>query len=195
MKLEKVFDLKGDYIEGPLIMIPDIYKDKRGFFYESWNKVMFNKLLKEKIEFVQDNHSRSRKGTLRGLHFQINPEPQSKLIRCISGSIFDVIVDLRESSNSIGKWIGLELSDVNKKLFWIPKGFAHGFLTISEYAEVVYKTDNFWFKDLERTILWNDPFIGIEWPLHKANIKFPLLSNKDALGENLLNVKSKSEIF
>ena len=195
MKLEKVFDLKGDYIEGPLIMIPDIYKDKRGFFYESWNKVMFNNCLKEKIEFVQDNHSRSSKGTLRGLHFQINPEPQSKLIRCISGSIFDVIVDLRESSNSFGKWIGLELSDVNKKLFWIPKGFAHGFLTISEYAEVVYKTDNFWFKDLERTILWNDPFIGIEWPLHKANIKFPLLSDKDALGENLLNVKSKSEIF
>ena len=195
MKYEKVFDFKGNYIEGPLIITPQVYSDKRGSFYESWNKYKFNNFLKEEIEFVQDNHSQSKKGTLRGLHFQINPEPQSKLVRCISGNIFDVIVDLRESSKTFGKWIGLELSDKNKKLFWVPRGFAHGFLTLSEYAEVLYKTDNYWFKDLERSLCWNDNLIDIKWPLEKNNIRNPILSEKDFSAESFLELKSKGETF
>ena len=145
---------------------PKYYSDNRGSFFESWNKKKFNQLLNVNHEFVQDNHSISIEGTLRGLHYQF-PNPQGKLIRVISGEIFDVFVDLRESSSTFGQWRGINLSSDNMKQIWIPPGFAHGFLTLSSKAEVLYKTTDYWYKENEKTIIWNDKNISIDWPLTK----------------------------
>ena len=135
-------------IDGPLVISPNIFEDSRGFFYESWNKETFFKLTNVKLDFVQDNHSKSSNGVLRGLHYQLNPYPQGKLVRCIKGSIFDVVVDLRIESKTFGKWSSAVLSQENHKELWIPVGFGHGFLTTSDSAEVIYKTTNYWAKDL-----------------------------------------------
>jgi len=160
-------------IPGLIIIEPVVFTDERGFFMETYSYKEFEKAgIKEK--FVQDNHSRSIKGVLRGLHFQIEPFAQSKLVRCIKGEIFDVAVDIRRNSPTFKKWYGLILSEENKKIFYIPKGFAHGFLVLSDVAEVEYKVDNFYSPQHERGIIWNDPDFKIEWPIHN-----PILSEKD----------------
>lgn len=157
------------------IVIPSVFADNRGFFMESWNKQNFSVI--SDTEFVQDNHSRSKKGVVRGLHYQLPPYAQAKLVRCIQGKIFDVAVDIRRSSQTFGKWVGVELSAENKRQLWIPEGFAHGFVALSDFAEVFYKTNNFWNKQSERSIRWDDADIGIQWPLEVS----PCLSEKDLL--------------
>ncbi|MEA3359974.1 MAG: dTDP-4-dehydrorhamnose 3,5-epimerase [Thermodesulfobacteriota bacterium] len=157
-----------------LIIEPEVFRDDRGFFFESFNKTVWQEATGIKADFVQDNHSRSVKNVLRGLHYQIR-QPQGKLLRAAVGEVFDVAVDLRKSSSTFGKWIGLKLSAENKLQLWVPEGFAHGFLVLSDVAEVLYKTTDYYAPEYERSIIWNDPDIGIEWPLRNK----PLLSKKD----------------
>lgn len=161
-----------------ILIEPKIFEDDRGFFFESYNKNDFESAVGRKVNFVQDNHSRSSIGVLRGLHYQSSPYEQGKLVRVISGEVFDVAVDIRPSSNTYGQWVGEYLSSKNKKQLWIPEGFAHGFYTLSECAELVYKTTNFYSADHDRTILWNDNDIDIKWPLKEE----PILSIKDQNG-------------
>ena len=163
-----------------LIIEPKVFGDNRGFFYESFNQAAFNKATGTDLRFVQDNHSRSAKGVLRGLHYQIN-QPQGKLVRVVRGGVFDVAVDIRKSSATFGKWVGIELSEVNCKQLWIPAGFAHGFLVTSDSAEFLYKTTDYYAPEHERCIAWNDPTLGIHWPFNAA----PQLSSKDILGKPL----------
>lgn len=160
-----------------LILEPAVFGDDRGFFYESYNQKRFAELTGLACEFVQDNHSKSAKGVLRGLHYQIQ-QSQGKLVRVTAGAVFDVVVDLRKSSPTFGNWFGVELSAENKRQLWIPEGFAHGFMVTSDSAEFLYKTTDYWAPQYERSILWNDPAIGIDWPLEGE----PLLSGKDKLG-------------
>ncbi|EBP0011221.1 dTDP-4-dehydrorhamnose 3,5-epimerase [Salmonella enterica] len=159
-----------------LIFEPKVFSDERGFFMEIFNQKVFEEAVGRKIEFVQDNHSKSTKGVLRGLHYQVEPYAQGKLVRCIAGEVFDVAVDIRKDSETFGKWVGVNISSENKRQLWIPEGFAHGFLVLSEEAEFVYKTSNFYNPESDRGVAWNDPDIGINWPL----INNPLLSNKDS---------------
>jgi len=159
-----------------VLIEPKVFEDERGFFFESFKKKSFADA-GITTDFVQDNHSRSRKGTLRGLHYQIQ-QPQGKLVRVTLGEIFDIAVDVRRSSPTFGEWVGYHLSAENKKQLWIPAGFAHGFYVVSEWAEMLYKTTDYYAPQHERAILWNDPAIGIEWPL--VNGEAPLLSAKDA---------------
>ncbi|MCX7845814.1 MAG: dTDP-4-dehydrorhamnose 3,5-epimerase [Dictyoglomaceae bacterium] len=167
-----------------IIIEPTVYRDERGFFMETYNLKEF-KELGLNVDFVQDNHSRSKKGVLRGLHFQ-RKYPQGKLIRVIRGRIFDVAVDIRKESATFGKWYGIELSEENKLMFYIPEGFAHGFLVLSEEAEVLYKTTEYYHPEDEGGIIWNDPDIGINWPLEE--IDEIILSEKDKKWERLRNV-------
>jgi dTDP-4-dehydrorhamnose 3,5-epimerase len=164
------------------VFTPTIYSDKRGSFFESWNKNTFNNLIGQDYDFVQDNHSISSYGTIRGLHYQI-PNPQGKLVRVISGEIFDVAIDIRKSSRTFGKWCGVILSSENAKQIWIPPGFAHGFLVLSSNAEVIYKTTDYWHKESEKTIIWDDKHISIQWPKTKKII----VSDKDKKGKTLIN--------
>ena len=161
-------------LAGLVLLEPRVFGDDRGFFYESFNARTFAELTGVQAAFVQDNHSRSAKNVLRGLHYQIQ-QSQGKLVRVSSGAVFDVAVDLRKSSATFGQWYGVELSADNKRQLWIPPGFAHGFMVTSEHAEFLYKTTDYWAPEHERAVLWNDPAIGIEWPLDGA----PLLSAKD----------------
>jgi dTDP-4-dehydrorhamnose 3,5-epimerase len=161
-------------IDGLLVIEPTVFGDDRGFFFESYNQRRFQELTGVRTEFVQDNHSRSARNVLRGLHYQIQ-QAQGKLVRVTAGSVYDVAVDLRKSSPTFGQWYGLELSAENKRQLWIPPGFAHGFLVTSEHAEFLYKTTDYYAPEHERAILWNDPALGIEWPLNGE----PLLSGKD----------------
>jgi dTDP-4-dehydrorhamnose 3,5-epimerase len=170
-----------------LLIEPQVFGDDRGFFFESFNQERFEKALGKKIKFVQDNHSKSVKGVLRGLHYQLPPKAQGKLVRVIQGEVFDVAVDLRQSSSTFGKWVGEILSSDNKKQLWIPEGFAHGFLTLSDTAEFLYKTTEFYSPDHEVCILWNDKSIAVKWPFNFE----PSLSNKDNLGKSLTD----SEVF
>ncbi|WP_316353874.1 dTDP-4-dehydrorhamnose 3,5-epimerase [Candidatus Trichorickettsia mobilis] len=147
-----------------VLLEPKVYSDNRGFFFESFNHANFENAIAQKVNFVQDNHSCSVKNVLRGLHYQLPPKAQGKLVRIISGKVFDVAVDIRKNSPTFGKWVGVELSAENKKQLWIPAGFAHGFLTLTESAETLYKTTDYYAPDLEKSILWNDSDIGIEWP-------------------------------
>lgn len=159
------------------ILEPKVFGDDRGFFYESFNEREFHQVTGTHVHFVQDNHSRSAKGVLRGLHYQIK-QPQGKLVRCIVGEVFDVAVDLRQSSATFGKWVGVHLSAENKRQCWIPPGFAHGFLVLSETAEFLYKTTDYYAPEHERAILWNDSDLAVVWPLTEA----PKLSAKDQQG-------------
>ena len=152
------------YIPDVLLIEPEIFGDNRGFFFESFNQENFEKVTGKKINFVQDNHSKSIKGVLRGLHYQVPPKAQGKIVRVTQGEVFDVVVDLRQSSVNFGKWVGEILSSENKKQIWIPEGFAHGFLTLSDTAEFLYKTTDFYSLEHEHSISWNDPNIGIKWP-------------------------------
>ena len=158
-----------------LLIEPEIFGDDRGFFFESFNQNKFEEAIKQKINFVQDNHSKSLMGVLRGLHYQLNPKAQGKLARVIQGEVFDVAVDLRQSSPTFGKWVGEILSADNKKQMWIPEGFAHGFLTLSDTAEFLYKTTDFYSKDHEQAIIWNDETILVNWPMKEVS-----LSSKDS---------------
>ena len=164
------------------IIEPKVFNDERGFFFESFNLKRFEKIIGAKIIFVQDNHSKSSFGVLRGLHYQLPPFGQGKLLRVISGEIFDVAIDIRKSSPNFGKWIGINISSKNKKQIWIPEGFAHGFFVLSKEAEILYKTTNFYNKDYERTIKWNDEFINIKWPIGNLS---PILSEKDKFAPKL----------
>lgn len=158
-----------------LLIEPKVFGDARGFFFESYNRRAFAEAAGSDVDFVQDNHSRSTRGVLRGLHYQIQ-QPQGKLVRVVAGAVFDVAVDIRKTSPTFGKWAGIELSAENKKMVWVPPGFAHGFLVLSEVAEFLYKTTDYYAPNYERSIAWNDPDIGIAWPLAGAT---PLLSAKD----------------
>ena len=176
--------LAGDCHQAPLLLTPRLFGDDRGFFFESWNQRSFATALGLPVEqapaFVQDNHSRSSRGVLRGLHYQLPPHPQGKLVRCVLGEIFDVAVDIRRSSPTFGQWVGAALTSENHQQLWVPEGFAHGFLTLSEHAEVLYKTTDFWSKDCERAIRWDDPQVAIAWPLDSLGGIEPLLAEKDA---------------
>ena len=163
-----------------LILEPKVFGDARGFFMESFNARSFQEATGLNVDFVQDNHSRSVKGVLRGLHYQIQ-QAQGKLVRVVRGSVFDVAVDLRKGSPTFGKWEGVELSEENNRQFWIPPGFAHGFLVTSESADFLYKTTDYYAPEHERSLAWNDPDVGVEWPLDGA----PLLSAKDLAGKRL----------
>jgi dTDP-4-dehydrorhamnose 3,5-epimerase len=164
-------------IEGVLILEPKVFGDERGFFMESFNQEAFNAAVGHDVKFVQDNHSRSSKGVLRGLHYQLAPHAQGKLVRATQGSVFDVAVDIRPDSATYKKWVGVELTGQNHKQLWIPPGLAHGFLVVSETADFLYKTTNFYVPSAEGAIRWDDPQIAIEWP----DIEIPpALSAKDA---------------
>ena len=165
-----------------LLLEPEIFKDERGFFYESFNQEKFEIATGKKISFVQDNFSKSNKNTLRGLHYQVPPMSQGKLVTVLQGEIYDVVVDLRKSSETFGDFLCQELNAVSKQQLWIPEGFAHGFLVTSDFAEVMYKTTNFYHPDSERSILWNDPNLLINWPNH-SDI---LLSAKDKKATSFL---------
>jgi len=160
-----------------LIVEPKVFGDTRGFFFESFNQKKWRDVTGLNTVFVQDNHSRSEKNVLRGLHYQVL-QPQAKLVRVVRGAVFDVAVDLRRSSPTFGRWTGTELSENNYRQMWIPEGFAHGFLVLSDAAEFLYKTTDYWAPEYERTIAWNDPDLAIAWPLKTT----PILSNKDAGG-------------
>jgi len=166
-----------------LIFEPKVFGDERGFFFESFSQKVFEEAIGRKVVFVQDNHSKSAKGVLRGLHYQQAPHAQGKLVRCIAGEVFDVAVDLRKDSPMFGKWVGVNLSAENKRQLWIPEGFAHGFLVLSENAEFVYKTTNFYEPNSERSIRWNDEHLAIEWPIKDLNLT---LSAKDLAAQNFL---------
>ena len=165
-----------------LILEPKVFGDDRGFFFESFNQRDFQQVAGIELNFVQDNHSKSIQGVLRGLHYQIK-HPQGKLVRVTQGAVFDVAVDLRCSSPNFGKWVGIELSAENKRQIWIPPGFAHGFVVTSESAEFLYKTTDYWYPEHERCLLWCDPTVGIKWPIHVT----PKMAAKDASGKSLLD--------
>ena len=165
-------------IEGVLILEPKVFGDARGFFFESFNARDFAQATGLERTFVQDNHSKSSQGVLRGMHFQVQ-HPQGKLVRVTQGSVFDVAVDIRRDSKTFGQWFGLELSADNKRQLWVPEGLAHGFLVTSESAEFLYKTTDYYHPEHERSLLWNDPAIGIDWPLHLLSAP-PLLAAKDS---------------
>ena len=160
-----------------ILLEPKVFGDDRGFFFESFNQAQFEAAVGKKVNFVQDNHSRSAKNVLRGLHYQIQ-QPQGKLVRVVAGEVFDVAVDIRKSSPSFGKWVGEVLSAQNKHQLWVPEGFAHGFVVLSDAAEFLYKTTDYYAPQYERCIVWNDASLTITWPIHGE----PVLSGKDAQG-------------
>tara|TARA_Y200000002_G_C22470517_1_gene574379 strand:- start:25 stop:624 length:600 start_codon:yes stop_codon:yes gene_type:complete len=191
LKTQKLFFKNEDTITGPLLITPNVFKDERGFFMESWNIKDWEKILNKDNQsinnFVQDNHSKSTRGVLRGLHYQKNPYAQGKLVRCISGEIFDIAVDIRNNSPTFGKWVGDILSCENKNQLWIPEGFAHGFLTLSSTADVAYKATNFYNKESEGSIIWNDDFININWEDYIKK-ELILVSEKDNLAPKLCDI-------
>jgi len=173
-----------------LIFEPKVFGDDRGFFMESFNQKVFEEAVGKKVDFVQDNHSKSTKGVLRGLHYQLPPFAQAKLVRCVVGEVFDVAVDIRKDSETFGKWVGVHLSAENKRQLWIPEGFAHGFLTLVDNTEFLYKTTNYYHPQFEGSILWNDPTVGVQWP----NTNNILLSQKDKNAPTLMTLIESSLI-
>ena len=169
-----------------LLLEPKVFGDARGFFFESFNQRDFAEVTGLDVQFVQDNHSRSVKGVLRGLHYQIQ-HPQGKLVRVTQGEVFDVVVDLRRSSPNFGKWEGVVLSADNHRQLWVPPGFAHGFMVISDSAEFLYKTTDYWYPEFERSLLWNDPTVGVQWPLEGQQ---PILATKDSAGKPLAEAET-----
>lgn len=168
-----------------MLIEPKVFGDSRGFFYESFNQQAFDQATGVHLPFVQDNHSRSRRGVLRGLHYQLPPKAQGKLVRVVRGAVFDVAVDIRRDSPTYGQWVGVELSEENHRQLWIPPGLAHGFVVLSETADFLYKTTDTYSPAHERSIRWDDPAIGIDWPLAAHGIAEPLLSDKDRAGRLL----------
>jgi len=185
MQAERLRSSTGAELQGPLLLTPQVFGDDRGWFVESWNARTFAALLagngqSEAPAFVQDNHSCSSRGVLRGLHYQLPPHAQGKLVRCVAGSIIDVAVDLRRHSPTFGQWASAPLSAANRQQLWIPAGFAHGFLSLEDGSEVLYKTTDFWARNCERAIRWSDPQLAIDWGLHQLGLAEPLLAPKDA---------------
>lgn len=168
-------------IPGVLILEPKVFGDERGFFFESFNQQRFDEAVGYEVAFVQDNHSKSAKNVLRGLHYQLPPKEQGKLVRVVQGEVFDVAVDIRKDSPTYGQWVGVTLSADNKKQLWIPPGLAHGFLTLSETAEFLYKTTDYYAPELEQCIRWNDQTLSVDWPL----VGGPLVSMRDMAGHSL----------
>ena len=168
-----------------LVLEPRVFGDERGFFFESWNRDAFAKIVGAEVDFVQDNHSRSTRGVLRGLHYQVQ-KAQGKLVRVVSGEVYDVAVDLRRSSPTFGRYAAERLSAENRRMMWVPAGFAHGFLVLSDFAEFLYKTTDYYAPEHERTLLWNDAALGIAWPLEGA----PVLKPKDAEGLRLAQAET-----
>lgn len=168
-----------------LVIEPKVYRDTRGFFFESFNRKAFGDATGLDVNFVQDNHSRSAQGVLRGLHYQIE-QPQGKLVRVVRGAVFDVAVDLRKTSTTFGQWVGAKLSEENMRQMWVPPGFAHGFLTLSDSADFLYKTTDYYAPEFERCVAWDDPTLAIEWPLD-GNL--PIVSIKDRIGMSLMNAE------
>jgi dTDP-4-dehydrorhamnose 3,5-epimerase len=164
-------------ISDVLLIEPKVFGDDRGFFFESFNQQAFNEATGLDLQFVQDNHSKSAKNVLRGLHYQLPPKAQGKLVRVVAGEVFDVVVDIRKGSPTFGRWIGQLLSAENKRQMWVPPGLAHGFLVLSDSAEFLYKTTDYYAPEYERSIAWNDPALGIDWPLIDGQA---MLSSKDA---------------
>ena len=195
MVIEDISAKDGQILKGLKKIKPKIYNDKRGSFHESWNKKDFADILGKEIEFVQDNESTSKIGVLRGLHYQLKQKPQSKLVRVTQGRIYDVAVDLRRSSDTFLKWAGIYLDDKLNEQLWIPSGFAHGFLTLSNFAKLNYKVTGYWSSVLEKTLLWNDSNINIEWPFDLIDFDQPILSNKDEQGLNLKEIIKKNFVF
>ena len=195
MAIEQLRTASGALMEGPLLITPQVFGDDRGFFFESWNQRRFDEAVGASVCFVQDNHSRSSLGVLRGLHYQLEPEPQGKLVRCPVGEIFDVAVDVRRSSATFGQWVGARLSAEIHNQLWVPAGFAHGFLTLSETAEVQYKASGYWSKACERSIRWSDPQLAIVWPLEALGGTEPLLADKDAAAPTLAEALAAGEVF
>ena len=195
MQVDQLQCPQGRIIKGPLLISPQAFGDERGWFFESWNQRKFDRAMGEAVVFSQDNHSRSEQGVMRGLHYQLSPEPQAKLVRARIGEIFDVAVDIRQGSATYGQWVGSHLSAENKKQLWVPEGFAHGFLTLSAVAEVQYKARGFWNKACERAIRWDDTTIGIQWPLDQLGTAEVSLSGKDADAPTLDQAKAAGEIF
>ncbi|MGG5415106.1 dTDP-4-dehydrorhamnose 3,5-epimerase [Edwardsiella tarda] len=167
------------------IFEPIVFGDERGFFFESFNHKIFEDAIGRAIDFVQDNHSKSSKNVLRGLHYQDAPYAQGKLVRCVVGEVFDVAVDIRKNSSTFGQWVGVNLSADNKRQLWIPEGFAHGFVTLTDTAEFLYKASNYYSPKHERSIIWNDPSININWPVKNADV---ILSNKDKIAKDLYSL-------
>ncbi|OPA86547.1 dTDP-4-dehydrorhamnose 3,5-epimerase [Pseudomonas fluorescens] len=168
-----------------LLFEPNVFGDERGFLYESFNQKVFEEAIGRSVQFVQDNHSKSVKGVLRGLHYQIR-QTQGKLVRVIQGEVFDVAVDLRKSSPTFGRWVGVQLSASNKAQLWVPEGFAHGFVVVSESAEFLYKTTDYWAPEHERSLKWDDPELAIDWPISEP----PTLSAKDATATRLSDAQT-----
>ena len=194
MEFSKLKSNQGNYIDDIALITPKVFKDDRGFFYESWNEINFQKIAKN-IQFVQDNHSKSSKGVLRGLHYQLYPFAQGKLVRCTSGNIYDVAIDLRKNSKTYKEFTEIELNDKNNFILWIPEGFAHGFLSLSNFSEVQYKTTKGWMKDYEISLLWNDPDLNINWPINRLEGLKPILSTKDSNAMNLKKIESQKYYF
>ena len=169
-----------------LVIEPKVFGDSRGFFFESFNQKNFSQATGLGVKFVQDNHSRSVKGVLRGLHYQIR-QPQGKLVRVVRGQVFDVAVDIRRSSPTFGQWVGVELTEDNYRQLWVPPGFAHGFYVLSDTADFLYKTTDYYFPDLERSLLWNDPAIAVSWPI-EADV-LPIISAKDNIAPKLADAE------
>jgi dTDP-4-dehydrorhamnose 3,5-epimerase len=200
MRAERLASSQGHTLEGPLLLTPRVFGDGRGFFFESWNQRVFAELLAADGQplpppFVQDNHSRSSQGVLRGLHYQLDPHPQGKLVRCVVGEVFDVVVDLRRASTTFGQWCGARLSAANQQQLWMPPGFAHGFLCLSEAVEVLYKTTDFWTPACERAIRWDDPHLAIAWPLEATGGALPQLAAKDAEAPSLAEAVASGALF
>ncbi len=172
-------------ISDVLVIEPSVFGDARGAFFESWNQRAFDALVGREVRFVQDNHSISARNVLRGLHYQVK-QPQGKLVRVVSGEVYDVVVDMRRSSPTFGRWVGERLSADNRRMLWVPEGFAHGFVVLSERAEFLYKTTDYYAPEHERTLLWNDPRVGVKWP---AGID-PVLKPKDAAGTPLAQAEA-----
>jgi len=193
--VEQLTTTEGTPLDGPLLIKPRLFGDERGWFFESWNQRRFDAAVGETVLFSQDNHSRSVQGVLRGLHYQLAPEPQAKLVRASLGVIFDVAVDIRRHSPSYGQWVGAELSQANAHQLWIPEGFAHAFLTLSPVAEVQYKARGFWNRDCERSIRWDDPALAISWPLEQLEGTAINLSAKDAEAPSLETAASAGDVF
>ncbi len=196
MQYFNVNSSKGNLISGPLIIKPKIFLDNRGYFFESWNHSEFKKIISREIIFVQDNHSKSKFGVLRGLHYQLNPKAQAKLVRCTKGEVFDVLVDIRKDSDTYGEWSGVFLNEENKLQFWIPEGFAHGFISLKDFSEVQYKTNDYWDKDTERSLSWKDPDIKIDWPISDNPEKFKIIINdKDSVAPTIKEIEKAGELL
>jgi dTDP-4-dehydrorhamnose 3,5-epimerase len=183
------YSVRNGGLPGILVLEPRVFSDERGFFYESFNQRDFEAATNQTAVFVQDNQSRSVRGVLRGLHYQLE-HPQGKLVRVTRGAVFDVAVDMRRSSATFGKWTGVELSESNGAQLWVPAGFAHGFLVVSEDADVCYKTTDYWYREHERSVRWNDPSIAIDWPIAAP----PILAPRDAAAPLLVDAECYQQL-